>query len=145
MLFRSQKAAHIPSTISVSRALAAIRRSTQNCLKPGTKPLNNRYFSCEKMTTTNRRRYIYDAATKSVVPCDHELPQRDAPGSNWHGYLSQSQSCHPKDVPMMQEHLRKSGISDAAYRPDGRLEVTSRVAQHRVAKAFDRFVNDDVR
>lgn len=97
------------------------------------------------MTKSNRRRFAYNSETKQVEPVDHELPQRDAPNSQWHGYLSQSQSCHPKDVPMLNDHLRKSGVTDSYHRPDGRLVVGSRVARHRHANATGCFVNDDCR
>lgn len=94
---------------------------------------------------SNRKRFVYDPKTKAVVPCEHELPERDAPNSNWHGYLSQSGSVHPSQVEMHREHLKKSGVVGCEYRNDGRLVVTSRNAQHSRAKAYDCFVNDDVR
>lgn len=97
------------------------------------------------MTTSNRRRFAYNPETKTVEPVDHKLPQRAAPGSQWSSYLSQSGSIHPLDVPAHREHLKKAGVVGCEYRNDGRLVVTSRVAQHSRAKAYNCFVHEDIR
>ena len=90
---------------------------------------------------------LLDLATESqrYRPGDKVARRAQDPGTHWERHLSQSMSVHPLDVECYNQHLKRSGVTNAEYRPDGRLEIRSRNGNFQVAKALSKFVNNDIR